>query len=541
MSRYDGFHEFVVARGGALSRTAFLLTGEHHAAEDLVQTALAKAATRWRQIMEYGQPEAYVRRIMVNEQISWWRRRPARPMAELPDRPGPDEPHRVAERVTLTRALATLAPRQRAVLVLRFYEDLSEADTAAAMGCSVGTVKSQTNLALTNLRRTLPLVAEHSGQYADAQAALATARRRRTRLAGAAAVLTALPLLLGAAWYALAGATPVPPPVTSSPSPSVPAPSISPVALPPLPAVVPPGDVLPALPADRGVRGGAMLLRKQTPDGPVYELVGGDGRRYRLPAEPTGGFTTEPGLSADGRWLMWSSPQGTVVRELTSSTEHRLPYAVTEARWSPSGTWLFGQRHPEVQGVLVRLADWSVREFIPPDAARPVEALLDSGELLRLGSLITDTTVTLDRVDPLTGAARRITVDLRGVLRAGESAVSVEITQLPSGERSQLAFIRPAADGTAGVEIVRSRAGSNESVAAVIRFSLADGRVLQRIDLSADGFSLPLCFHGTDLLWTDGTRVIGSAGAAAYRLPLDPVYGYKMPGCARIADREKTG
>ncbi|WP_275412070.1 sigma factor, partial [Catellatospora coxensis] len=115
MDRYDGFHEFVVERGGALSRTAFLLTGEHHAAEDLVQSALAKAATRWRQIMDYGQPEAYIRRTMINEQISWWRRRPARPVAEVPERAGPDEPGRVVERVALGQALATLTPRQRTV------------------------------------------------------------------------------------------------------------------------------------------------------------------------------------------------------------------------------------------------------------------------------------------------------------------------------------------------------------------------------------------------------------------------------------------
>ncbi|GIF99304.1 hypothetical protein Cci01nite_43980 [Catellatospora citrea] len=537
MSRYDGFHEFVVARGGALSRTAFLLTGEHHAAEDLVQTALAKAAVRWRQIMEYGQPEAYVRRIMVNEQISWWRRRPARPMAELPDRAGPDEPGRVVERVVLTRALATLAPRQRAVLVLRYYEDLSEADTAAAMGCSVGTVKSQTNLALTNLRRSLPLVAEHAGQYADAHAALATARRRRTRPAGAAAVLTVLPLLLGAVWYALAGATPAPPPVTSSPSPSAPAPSISPVTLPPLPAAVPPADVLPDLPADRGVRGGALLLTKQNADDPVHELLGGDGRRYRLPSAPTGGFTVAPILSPDGRWLLWSSPQGTVARDLTASTVHRLPYELTQAQWSPSGTWLFAQRYPEIGEVLVRTADWSAHEFIPSDAARPVAAVLDSGELLRLGQ-VADTMVTLDRVDPLTGAARRITVDLRGVLRADESAVAVR-TDHGDGTHSEFAFILPAADGTAGVEISRSGPGLASPVTAVVRFAVADGRVLRRTDLSSSGsVSRPLCFRGTDLLWTDGTHIIG---AGAYRLPLDPVYGYSPPGCIRDANLVAAG
>jgi RNA polymerase sigma-70 factor (sigma-E family) len=152
MDRYDGFEDFVVARGGALSRTAFLLTGDHHTAEDLVQSALAKAALRWRQIIDGGEPEAYVRRIMVNERISWWRRRTPQPVERLPERAGPDEPHEIVERLALGQALNTLTVRQRTVVVLRFYEDLSEAETAAAMGCSVGTVKSQIHVALNNLR-----------------------------------------------------------------------------------------------------------------------------------------------------------------------------------------------------------------------------------------------------------------------------------------------------------------------------------------------------------------------------------------------------
>src|SRR5688572_22464130 len=121
MDRYDGFEEFVVARGGALSRTAFLLTGDHHLAQDLVQSALAKAALRWRQITEHGQPEAYVRRIIVNERISWWRRRPPQPVEWIAERAGPDEPHEIVERLALGQALDTLTPRQRAVLVLRYY------------------------------------------------------------------------------------------------------------------------------------------------------------------------------------------------------------------------------------------------------------------------------------------------------------------------------------------------------------------------------------------------------------------------------------
>ncbi len=158
----EGFREFVRARIGPLSRVAYLLTGEHHAAQDLLQGALIKVALRWRRLAAEGHPEAYLRRVLYHEHISAWRRRVRHPevsAAVLPERPGVDEAGLVERRLLLRQALARLTRKQRAVLVLRFFEDLSEADTAEALGCSVGTVKSQTAYALSRLRVLAPELA----------------------------------------------------------------------------------------------------------------------------------------------------------------------------------------------------------------------------------------------------------------------------------------------------------------------------------------------------------------------------------------------
>jgi RNA polymerase sigma-70 factor (sigma-E family) len=153
MERFLGFREFVRARGPALSRTAFLLTGDHQLAEDLVQTALARTVPHWRRVVAGGDPEAYVRQVMVNERTAWWRRRRYDVIALVPDAPSPiDEAGQSIERLALLAALARLSPRQRAVIVLRFYEDLSVQETAEMLGCSPGTVKSTTSDALARLR-----------------------------------------------------------------------------------------------------------------------------------------------------------------------------------------------------------------------------------------------------------------------------------------------------------------------------------------------------------------------------------------------------
>jgi RNA polymerase sigma-70 factor (sigma-E family) len=152
MADREGFDEFVATRSRTLLRTAYLLTGEHALAEDLLQTALAKSWFAWGRID--GAPEPYVRRVLVTTYATWWRRKwiGERPSASLPETPVPAATA-VEDRDALWRALAALPRRQRAVVVLRYYEDLSEAETAAALGISKGTVKSQAAKALAALRR----------------------------------------------------------------------------------------------------------------------------------------------------------------------------------------------------------------------------------------------------------------------------------------------------------------------------------------------------------------------------------------------------
>jgi RNA polymerase sigma-70 factor (sigma-E family) len=147
-----GFEAYVAARGDALHRTAYLLTHDHALAEDLVQTALAKAWGAWSRIE--GEPDPYVKRVMVNTFATWWRRRwnGERPTEDLPDVVSPDHGEAVATRAGLVDALALLPRRMRAVVVLRYFEDLTEAQTADLLGISVGTVKSQTSKALAQLR-----------------------------------------------------------------------------------------------------------------------------------------------------------------------------------------------------------------------------------------------------------------------------------------------------------------------------------------------------------------------------------------------------
>lgn len=151
----DGLRDFIAARSPALVRSAVLLTGDEALAQDLVQVALAKTWSRWDRIVRQDAPEAYVRRVLVSTFISWSRRRwrGERPVAELPEvRDLRDDLDAADLRVCVNAALATLPSRQRATLVLRYFDDLSEAQTAAVLGCSVGTVKSQTAKALAALR-----------------------------------------------------------------------------------------------------------------------------------------------------------------------------------------------------------------------------------------------------------------------------------------------------------------------------------------------------------------------------------------------------
>jgi RNA polymerase sigma-70 factor (sigma-E family) len=151
------FEEFVYARSGSLLRTALLLTGQNRAeAEDLLQLALERAYRHWPRVCRSGEPERYVRGILANASADRWRRLARRAERPLPaagaDPALPDHSAAVADRDYLLRALAALPPRQRAVLVLRYFDDLSEAETADMLGCSLGTVKSQAARGLARLR-----------------------------------------------------------------------------------------------------------------------------------------------------------------------------------------------------------------------------------------------------------------------------------------------------------------------------------------------------------------------------------------------------
>jgi len=145
------FEEFAAASLPGLLRFGHVLTGDRLRAEELVQQALVSTWARWRRI-EHDQPLAYVRRAMVHQHTSWWRR--SRREAVIPagyDPAAPEGPD-LGERERAVTALRLLPPRQRAVIVLRYYEDLSEAEIARVLGCSPGTVKSQASKALRTLR-----------------------------------------------------------------------------------------------------------------------------------------------------------------------------------------------------------------------------------------------------------------------------------------------------------------------------------------------------------------------------------------------------
>ncbi|HYO37621.1 MAG TPA: SigE family RNA polymerase sigma factor [Geodermatophilus sp.] len=150
-----GFRDFVTRQRSALLRTAYLLTGDHGEAEDLVQTALLKTYRHWARVAGRGDPSAYVRRVLVTTATSWRRRMSSteQVVEAVPDR-GYDDPHHERS-AAVVQALRDLPPRMRAVVVLRYHEDHSEAVTAELLGCSVGTVKAQASRGLSRLRAAL--------------------------------------------------------------------------------------------------------------------------------------------------------------------------------------------------------------------------------------------------------------------------------------------------------------------------------------------------------------------------------------------------
>jgi RNA polymerase sigma-70 factor (sigma-E family) len=149
-----GFRDYVTSRTGSLLRMAYLLTGNQADAEDLVQAALAKTYQAWDRIEDRNALDGYVRRAMVNTHISWWRRRRVEeyPTDDIPDRPAADHAGDSELSDTLQRALDRLPSRMRAAVMLRYYEDMSEAEVAAALGISQGTVKSTVSRAVAKLR-----------------------------------------------------------------------------------------------------------------------------------------------------------------------------------------------------------------------------------------------------------------------------------------------------------------------------------------------------------------------------------------------------
>ena len=156
-ARHDAaFEAFVAARSNDLLRTAALLTRDRGHAEDLLQTALVKAYRHWGRI-DGEDPYPYVRKILVTTAAGWRRLRATQEIVSLPahDAATPDQTDAFAERERMAAALATLPPRMRAVLVLRYTEDLSEAATAETLGCSINTVRSQTVRGLARLRAVL--------------------------------------------------------------------------------------------------------------------------------------------------------------------------------------------------------------------------------------------------------------------------------------------------------------------------------------------------------------------------------------------------
>jgi RNA polymerase sigma-70 factor (sigma-E family) len=156
----EEFREFMHGRWPAMVRLAYALTGDHGHAEEVAQTAFAKAYAAWPRVVRSNNPDAYVRQIVINENRNRFRKRRLRelPSGTLPEGNAIDTYGDIDSRSALITALQALGPRQRAVVVLRYWMDMTETEVAAALNCSVGTVKSQASRALATLRKNVELV-----------------------------------------------------------------------------------------------------------------------------------------------------------------------------------------------------------------------------------------------------------------------------------------------------------------------------------------------------------------------------------------------
>ncbi|MEU6850400.1 SigE family RNA polymerase sigma factor [Actinacidiphila alni] len=186
------FETFAAARWPQLVRTAYLLTGDHHEAEDLVQSTLAKVYLGWSRIRRLDVPDAYVHRALVNNNLSRFRKRRVVHLLTplLPERARPDPHSPVEDRALLVAALAALPPRQRAAVVLRYWEDLSEQQVAEILGCSPGNVKSQASRGLRKLREH-PALAELTGTTVPGPETVVASTPVAAGAVGAAAVVGA--------------------------------------------------------------------------------------------------------------------------------------------------------------------------------------------------------------------------------------------------------------------------------------------------------------------------------------------------------------
>jgi RNA polymerase sigma-70 factor (sigma-E family) len=156
----EEFRDFMRGRWPAMVRLAYGLTGDQGHAEDVAQAAFARAYASWSRVARTGDPDAYVRKIVINENLSRFRKRRVAEdlVGAVPEGPGQAPADVPGDSEALLRALRKLGPRQRAVIVLRYWMDMSEAETAAALNCSVGTVKSQASRALATLRGSAELM-----------------------------------------------------------------------------------------------------------------------------------------------------------------------------------------------------------------------------------------------------------------------------------------------------------------------------------------------------------------------------------------------
>ncbi|UUW88939.1 SigE family RNA polymerase sigma factor [Pimelobacter simplex] len=406
----DDFTAWAAGAEQPLLRSAYLLTGDLHRAEDLVQEALVKVALRWRRLRA-GYPTAYARRIIANDHVSWWRRHGREvPVADVHDgavavvaaASVSSDPEAV---LVVQKALARLTPSQRAVVVLRHFDDLSERETAEALGVSVGTVKSQNSAALARLRSGAPELLDLVAPAGLGERAVREAGRRRAqrRVVGGAALAVVLVVLAGVlVTRGDRGAEP--PPIAPTTVPTT-VPSGTAAAAPrierwdPFTVVDAPvrASVLPRRLDPPPARSVPSVLREPLPGGAVLalpepgadlRLLGTDGTwrcvagTADLLADTLGG-TLAPALSYDGTQVAFATYDGIRVVDVTTGADRTVPWPKPIAeRWDnpPALTWLPGD-----EGWYV--AHWSGGWLVRPDGTG------EQAPYGRLGSMV----VTTDR------------------------------------------------------------------------------------------------------------------------------------------------